>query len=362
MENENVKHVYNGNLIEVTEDGNSSDKTFIINTCPKCGERFPNYSKFCPKCGSELNINIEKEKIHASLMSFCHQCGVHISAGASFCPSCGCKIDTNNQIPQKRIKTVVIILAGIVIILLAVIAGIVVNRIIYVPDESTARETAQSPNPTVTTNPVQSINERLNEVKALYDSGDYKGAQKKLYSINEEDMNADQRNNYNTFEINIESKLNAENNTSSPVKHAGNVNNYSAYDNSLSTAYISGAESGSVYFWTASSGDTYSTILTNGTVIYTTGHSSGERTLVKWNGTYGWITTKYISSSYKRSGHYISGASTGSVYVWDSAYGDTYYTTIPNGTAITPTGYYVNGRTEIFWGDGYAWITSSYVR
>ncbi|MGN0181335.1 MAG: hypothetical protein ACI4DP_02820 [Candidatus Ornithomonoglobus sp.] len=214
----------------------------------------------------------------------------------------------------------------------------------------------------------ETINDRLNEVKQLYDRGDYKAAQKKLYSISEDDMDANQRKNYDTFEINIENKLNAENSTSSSsstVQHAGSAYNYSAYDNSLSTAYVSGAETGSVYFWTSSSGDSYTTTLTNGTTIYTTGHSSGGRTLVKWNGSYGWITSRYISSSYRRSykaiDHYISGASSGSVYVWKSAYGDEYYTTITNGTSVTPTGNYSNGRSQIYWGNGYAWITSAYL-
>lgn len=213
-----------------------------------------------------------------------------------------------------------------------------------------------------------SVDDTLNEVKRLYDSGDYKAAQKKLYSISEADMDANQQKNFDTFEINIENKLNAENNTSSAptVKHAGSSYNYSAYDNSLSQAYVSGAETGSVYFWVASSGDSYTATLSNGTSIYTTGHSSGGRTLVKWNGSYGWITSRYISSGYSRYSynsvdHYIRGASTGSVYVWKSAYGDAYYTTITNGTYVTPTGYSSNGRSEIYWGNGYAWITSAYL-
>lgn len=210
----------------------------------------------------------------------------------------------------------------------------------------------------------KTIDDRLNEVKRLYDSGDFEGAQKKLYSLSETELNDNQRENYEAFERSIQDKLKGSGSAPSPVKHAGESYNYSQYDDSLYDAYIIGAETGNVYFWMSSSGDSYTTTLPNGTALHTTGHTSGGRTLVKYNGRYGWITSKYLSSrpEYNHgTGYCIDGAESGSVYVWKSAYGDAYYTTIPNGTSVSPTGDYENGRSEILWNGGCAWITSKYL-
>ncbi|MDD6564477.1 MAG: zinc ribbon domain-containing protein [Clostridiales bacterium] len=317
---------YNGqwtsNNAEQVQTQRQYNNTYASNRCPKCGSNLTAYDRFCPTCGYDMSFNKPESK--------------------------------------NTTKIIVIVLAVVATLLLAVIAGLFITDNI---NKSKNEESDIVSETTDNTNDVsQLIDEQLNEVKRLYDNGDYKGAQKKLYSINEEDMNDNQRGNYRVFEANIDSRLN-ENNTSSNVYHAGNAYDYSAYDNSLSVAYVSGAETGNVYFWTASAGDAYTTIISNGTLIYTTGHTSNGRTLVKYNGNYGWITSRYVgySNNYSRSTHYIGNASLGSVYVWKSAYGDAYYTTIKNGTSVTPTGNYQNGRTQIYWGSGYAWITSGYV-
>jgi hypothetical protein len=290
----------------------------------------------------------------------CPKCGCNLTAYDRFCPTCGYDMSFNKPESKNTTKTIVIVLAVVATLLLAVIVGLFITENMNKSNDDASQMVSEITDDTDDVSRL--IDEQLNEVKRLYDNGDYKGAQKKLYSINEENMNDNQRGNYRVFEANIDSRLN-ENNTSSNVYHAGNTYDYSAYDNRLSVAYVSGAETGNVYFWTASSGDGYTTIISNGTLIYTTGHTSNGRTLVKYNGNYGWITSRYIgySSNYSRSTYYIGNASSGSVYVWKSAYGDAYYTTIKNGTSVTPTGNYQNGRTQIYWGNGYAWITSGYV-
>lgn len=314
------------------------------------------------------NEYVQENSSYAS--SFCPKCGSVITDGCTFCPRCGSKIKVNRNQSQNASKIVMVLLALVIVVLLSVIIGMVVNRMTYSPDKSEVAELPSQTQAAEITETVpdktQLINECLNEVKELYDSGDYKGAQKKLYSINEEDMNEEQRGNYNVFEANIDSKLNSSGAEESQIKHAGNVNNYSIYDDRLSPAYINGAKTGNVYFWVASTGDGYTATIPNGTLVYNTLHSSDGRTLVKWNGSYGWITSQYVSSDntpryYSPSGYYINGAASGNVYVWSSMYGSTYYATLPNGTEILPTGRYGNGRTEIYWGRGRAWITSDYV-
>lgn len=294
----------------------------------------------------------------------CPQCGRTVSRSCKFCPDCGCKLNIGDNQSQKQTKIVIIVFVSVIVILLSVIAGLITNKI-YKPTAplseamptATASQTTEVPSVSPS-EPSQSIDDRLNEVKMLYDSGDYKAAQKKLYSINEDDLNALQRENYKEFEAKIDDKLNSD----GTVSHAHRTSNYE-----LSIAYVSGAETGNVYFWTDSSGDSYSSVLSNGNMIYSTRHTLGGRTLVKYNGSYGWITSRYISYSNRNLdpseyGYHIGGASSGRVYVWNTAYSSTYITTIPNGTSVVPTGYSKNGRTEIVWNDGYAWITSEYVR
>ena len=168
----------------------------------------------------------------------CPRCGCGLTMQDRFCPACGCELNVNKPESQNTTKIIVIVLAVVATILLAVIVGLFVTEKTNEPNDG---ETQMVSETTDNTNDVSLlIDEQLNEVKRLYDNGDYKGAQKKLYSINEEDMNENQRGNYRVFEANIDSKLNA-NNTSPNVYHAGNTYDYSAYDNSLSVAYVSGA-------------------------------------------------------------------------------------------------------------------------
>jgi membrane protease subunit (stomatin/prohibitin family) len=53
--------------------------------CPKCGEKVPATSKFCPNCGTNLTPPSE------GVMK-CPNCGKSIPANSKFCPECGFKI------------------------------------------------------------------------------------------------------------------------------------------------------------------------------------------------------------------------------------------------------------------------------
>jgi len=53
--------------------------------CPKCGEKVPATSKFCPNCGTNLT-----PPSHEAIP--CPNCGKSIPANSKFCPECGQKI------------------------------------------------------------------------------------------------------------------------------------------------------------------------------------------------------------------------------------------------------------------------------
>ncbi len=53
--------------------------------CPKCGEKVPATSKFCPNCGTSLTPPAEGAIT-------CSKCGKSIPANSKFCPECGNKI------------------------------------------------------------------------------------------------------------------------------------------------------------------------------------------------------------------------------------------------------------------------------
>ncbi|HHW99277.1 MAG TPA: zinc-ribbon domain-containing protein [Firmicutes bacterium] len=48
-------------------------------TCPECGFRNPDDSRFCQECGHKLGA------------TQCHQCGAELAPGTRFCGTCGAK-------------------------------------------------------------------------------------------------------------------------------------------------------------------------------------------------------------------------------------------------------------------------------
>ncbi len=53
--------------------------------CPKCGEKVPATSKFCPNCGTNLTPPTQQTMT-------CPKCGKSIPANSKFCPECGAKL------------------------------------------------------------------------------------------------------------------------------------------------------------------------------------------------------------------------------------------------------------------------------
>jgi len=54
--------------------------------CPKCSEKVPATSKFCPNCGTNLSPPSQQAMT-------CPKCGKSIPANSKFCPECGQKIE-----------------------------------------------------------------------------------------------------------------------------------------------------------------------------------------------------------------------------------------------------------------------------
>ncbi|MCW4000329.1 MAG: SPFH domain-containing protein [Candidatus Bathyarchaeota archaeon] len=54
--------------------------------CPKCSEKVPATSKFCPNCGTNLTPPSQQAMT-------CPKCGKSIPANSKFCPECGQKIE-----------------------------------------------------------------------------------------------------------------------------------------------------------------------------------------------------------------------------------------------------------------------------
>ena len=52
----------------------------VAGTCPKCNAALAPAAKFCPECGTGINVKAK-----------CGQCGVEMNAKAKFCPECGAK-------------------------------------------------------------------------------------------------------------------------------------------------------------------------------------------------------------------------------------------------------------------------------
>jgi membrane protease subunit (stomatin/prohibitin family) len=59
--------------------------TAALVICPKCGEKVPATSKFCPNCGTNLTPPSQQAMA-------CPNCGKSIPTNSKFCPECGFKI------------------------------------------------------------------------------------------------------------------------------------------------------------------------------------------------------------------------------------------------------------------------------
>jgi membrane protease subunit (stomatin/prohibitin family) len=69
----------------MTPSGAQSAPAAALVICPKCGEKVPATSKFCPNCGTTLTPPSQGAMT-------CPNCGKSIPANSKFCPECGNKI------------------------------------------------------------------------------------------------------------------------------------------------------------------------------------------------------------------------------------------------------------------------------
>ena len=137
---------------------------------------------------------------------------------------------------------------------------------------------------------------------------------------------------------------------------------------SAETMYVSGAETGRVYFRVNPGSTQYYALLNNGTAVNSIGRYLGSDGIyynqVVYNGKVGWITSRYLSyyapSVYSLAR--VSGVNYG-IYVWSSAWSSSYvseallgelvyvnWRTLTNGRVY---GYRTNGT--------YGWFTAKYL-
>jgi membrane protease subunit (stomatin/prohibitin family) len=69
----------------MTPTGAQTAPAAALVICPKCGEKVPATSKFCPNCGTQLT------PVSQAAMA-CPNCGKSIPANSKFCPECGYKL------------------------------------------------------------------------------------------------------------------------------------------------------------------------------------------------------------------------------------------------------------------------------
>ena len=140
---------------------------------------------------------------------------------------------------------------------------------------------------------------------------------------------------------------------------------------SAETMYVSGAETGRVYFRVSPGSVQYYALLNNGTPVNSIGRILGSDGVyynqVVYNGKVGWITSRYLSYSYYTPPVYslarVSGVNYG-VYVWSSAWGSSYVAEALLGEAIYVNwSTLTNGRVYGFRTNGtYGWFTAKYLR
>jgi membrane protease subunit (stomatin/prohibitin family) len=69
----------------MTPTGAQTAPAAALVICPKCGEKVPATSKFCPNCGTQLTPASQGAMA-------CPNCGKSIPANSKFCPECGFKL------------------------------------------------------------------------------------------------------------------------------------------------------------------------------------------------------------------------------------------------------------------------------
>jgi membrane protease subunit (stomatin/prohibitin family) len=98
-----------GKISDMFKSFDTEQQTAKKVTCPNCNIEVPENSKFCPECGTKIEVLNENEVIcpacgkktakgkfcmecGASLIAKCAKCGAELPSGAKFCLECGEKI------------------------------------------------------------------------------------------------------------------------------------------------------------------------------------------------------------------------------------------------------------------------------
>ena len=69
--------------------------------CPECGNELDESLKFCPNCGSKVEIPEDQ-------INFCTECGAKIMDGAKFCHECGNTLfeDEAGELAESDVKLI----------------------------------------------------------------------------------------------------------------------------------------------------------------------------------------------------------------------------------------------------------------
>jgi membrane protease subunit (stomatin/prohibitin family) len=79
----------------MTPSGAQAAPAAALVICPKCGNRVPATSKFCPECGTALTPPSAGAMI-------CPKCGKSIPANSKFCPECGSTLSTSTTPSETK--------------------------------------------------------------------------------------------------------------------------------------------------------------------------------------------------------------------------------------------------------------------
>ena len=78
----------------------------MVSYCTACGAKVEQNFKFCPICGSEINLSSSQQTFDGTLSKteqviICTNCGEENSLESSVCNSCGAKLDKTKTAAVK---------------------------------------------------------------------------------------------------------------------------------------------------------------------------------------------------------------------------------------------------------------------
>src|SRR3989339_581389 len=92
----------------------------MVSFCTECGAKVESSFKFCPICGSAINLSSSQQSLDKTVSKteqviICANCGEENSFESSVCDSCGAKLDSK--------KILVFIGVSLALVLLVLIAS-----------------------------------------------------------------------------------------------------------------------------------------------------------------------------------------------------------------------------------------------